>query len=135
MHDIGKAKVPGAILNKPGKYNDAEFAEMQKHVGFTVDLLYDVPHIDEEVMEIAWSHHEKLDGTGYPRGLKNGQISKLARMATIVDIFTALNDRRVYKDAIPPDDCIKIMKGMTDDLDMNLMEAFIASLDKINLEA
>lgn len=98
LHDIGKVSVPDHILNKPGKLDDHEWAVMQRHAEQGYALL---THADFEIMqagaEIAWTHHEKWDGSGYPRGLAGRDIPLAGRIVAIVDVFDALLSRRAYK--------------------------------------
>lgn len=124
LHDIGKMAIPTEILNKPGKLTDDEFGVMKSHVTFTIDHLNQSIEVPHGVAVIASQHHEKLDGTGYPGGLKGTEINRLARMAAIIDIFGAITDRRVYKDPVPPERALEIMANMTAQLDQTLLAVF-----------
>jgi len=124
VHDVGKAKTPLAVLNKPGGFDPSEWEVMKSHVDFGVEALQRTPGVPEPVIEIAWCHHEKLDGSGYPRGLKADQIGMLARMAAIVDMYTALSDRRVYKEGFSNDKCFSIMRENKAHLDQPLIDEF-----------
>jgi len=124
LHDIGKMSIPTGVLNKPGKLTDDEFSVMKTHVTFTIDHLDHSVDIPRGVVVIASQHHEKLDGTGYPNGLKGGRLNQLARMASIIDIFSAITDRRVYKDPVAPERALDIMGNMTDQLDQQLLALF-----------
>ena len=125
VHDIGKMKIPHEVLNKPGRLDDAELQVMRSHVPKSVDYLTLCDSLPKGVIIIAEQHHEKLNGGGYPKGLKGGQLNELARMASIVDIFSALTDRRVYKEPMPPEEALSLMTDrMADDLDMNLLTLF-----------
>ena len=124
LHDIGKMSIPPEVLNKPGKLTDDEFAVMKSHVTFTIEHLEGSSDIPRGVGIIASQHHEKLDGTGYPFGLKGGELNQLARMASIIDIFSAITDRRVYKDPVPPERALEIMSNMKDQLDQPLLSVF-----------
>lgn len=110
VHDVGKAKTPLKVLNKPGKFEPEEWLEMQNHVGYTVDMLRRTPEVPESVIEIAWNHHERIDGGGYPRGLKGDELGVLSRMAAICDVYVALTDRRVYKPGYSPEQAIGMMR-------------------------
>lgn len=124
VHDIGKMSIPHEVLNKPGRLTPEEWQVMRSHVSRSVDNLLhsDVPR---GVITIAAQHHEKLDGTGYPAGLKGGELNELARMASIVDVFGALTDRRVYKPPMAPEDALTLMVDrMGSELDMNLLKLF-----------
>lgn len=124
LHDVGKMAIPHEVLNKAGKLDDTEFGVMKSHVDHTLDFLEKTQSLPKGVMIIAGQHHEKLDGTGYPRGLAGKDLNQLARMATIIDIFSALTDRRVYKPPMPPEKALSIMSGMEGHLDMTLMAVF-----------
>ncbi len=124
LHDVGKMHIPHDVLNKPGKLTDAEFEVMQSHVCCTVDFLEETSELPKGVMIVAGQHHEKIDGTGYPHGIKGTKLNELARMASIIDIFSAITDRRVYKDPVPPEQALKIMLNMKDQLDQNLLAVF-----------
>lgn len=124
VHDIGKMNIPHEVLNKPGKLSDDEWGVMRSHVPRTVDYL-STCEVPKGVITIASQHHEKLNGTGYPNGLKGGELNELARMASIVDVFSALTDRRVYKPPMEPEKALKIMtEEMSDGLDQSLLALF-----------
>jgi putative nucleotidyltransferase with HDIG domain len=125
LHDVGKMSIPHNILNKPGKLNEDEFGVMKSHVKETVRQLELSSQIPKGIITIAGQHHEKLDGTGYPYGLEAGKLNDLARMAAIVDIFSALTDRRVYKPAMSAESAIAIMTDeMARHIDINLLRLF-----------
>ena len=124
VHDVGKMTIPHGVLNKPGRLVGDEWATMQSHVTRTLEFLSRDQDIPKGVVTIAAQHHEKLDGTGYPKGLKGGELNELARMASIVDVFGALTDRRVYKEPMSPEKALEIMTDMKDGLDMHLLAMF-----------
>jgi putative nucleotidyltransferase with HDIG domain len=124
LHDVGKMHIPYEVLNKPGKLTDEEFVIMKSHVNCTVDFLEETSELPRGVLIVAGQHHEKLDGTGYPYGIEGKKLNELARMATIIDIFSAITDRRVYKDPVPPEQALKIMINMNDQLDQPLLSVF-----------
>ena len=124
LHDIGKIAIPSEVLNKPGKLTDDEFSVMKSHVTFTIDHLDQSVDIPRGVVIIASQHHEKLDGSGYPNGLQGSELNQLARMASIIDIFGAITDRRVYKDPVAPERALDIMGNMTAQLDQPLLSVF-----------
>ncbi|HVI50827.1 MAG TPA: HD domain-containing phosphohydrolase [Candidatus Sulfotelmatobacter sp.] len=129
LHDAGKMSIPHDVLNKPGKLDEAEFAIMKSHVPATVSFLHTNPNIPKPVIDIASQHHEKINGTGYPKGLKGSELNELARMAAIVDVFSALTDRRVYKPPMEPEKAIRIMTDeMTSHLDQHFLKLFQAML-------
>lgn len=124
MHDIGKMGIPLAVLNKPGRLDGEEWKIMRSHVDRTLDVLKSGVGVPHGALVIAGQHHEKLDGTGYPRGLKGPEVNELARMAAISDVFSALTDRRVYKDPIPAEKALNIMVEMSTALDQRLLALF-----------
>ena len=119
LHDVGKMMIPHNILNKPGKLTVEEFEIMKGHVPETMTYLNKSGNIPKGVMIIAEQHHEKIDGTGYPHGLKGGELNELARMAAIVDVFSALTDRRVYKE---PMEASKAMDIITNEMSGNHLD-------------
>lgn len=125
LHDVGKMSIPHEVLNKPGRLSAEEFEVMKGHVDTSVRCLTASPTIPRSVITIAAQHHEKLDGSGYPLGLTADQLSDLARMAAIVDIFCALTDRRAYKPEMPAEEALDIMKHkMGRHLDGNCLVQF-----------
>jgi len=126
MHDLGKSKVDAAIINKNGKLSDAEFTEMKNHPQRGYDIAVKMGIKDSRILSGIRDHHEKLDGGGYPRGLKDKQISLFARIIAVADVFDALTTKRSYKDAMPSFQAIKIMKNQMDThLDMRLINALV----------
>ncbi|QGZ38129.1 HD-GYP domain-containing protein (c-di-GMP phosphodiesterase class II) [Pseudoduganella flava] len=101
LHDAGKAAIPLEILNKPGKLTDEEFAVIRTHPQVGHDLLKQSGMVGPIPLDIALHHHERCDGTGYPRRLRDEQISDLAQMAAIVDVYDALTSERCYHEAMP----------------------------------
>jgi putative nucleotidyltransferase with HDIG domain len=110
LHDVGKIAIPHDVLNKPGRLSGGEWEVMRSHVSASVHFLAANEGIPKTVLAMAGQHHEKLDGSGYPRGMSGGQINELARMISIVDVFSALTDRRAYKAAMAPERATAIMK-------------------------
>jgi putative nucleotidyltransferase with HDIG domain len=99
LHDIGKMGVPDEILLKPDKLTKEEFDTMKKHTEYAFEWLSPIPFL-REAIEIPYCHHEKWDGTGYPRGLKGEQIPLAARVFAVVDVFDALTVDRPYRVAM-----------------------------------
>lgn len=141
LHDIGKVGIPDNILFKPGKLSAEEFEIMKKHVGFGSDSLKkeqsckdeDLPYFIKVAIEIIDGHHEKYDGTGYPRGLAGEDIPLPGRLMAIVDVYDALMTKRIYKEAWPfPEvvDCIMQERGKH--FDPDIVDAFMAKLEEIH---
>jgi len=116
MHDLGKIAVDDSILRKPGKLTDEEYAEMKKHSEAGAKIVESVMRGagDEQFVDIArniaWYHHEKWNGTGYPEGLKGEEIPVEARIMALVDVFDALVSKRCYKDAFSYDKAFSIIE-------------------------
>jgi putative nucleotidyltransferase with HDIG domain len=111
LHDIGKLGVSNTILDKPGKLDDDQWVAMKKHTTLGEMILSRIAAF-KDLAAIAGSHHEKLDGTGYPRGLKGEEISLEVRIVTTADIFDALTADRPYRAAMPVDKALSIMAEM-----------------------
>jgi HD-GYP domain-containing protein (c-di-GMP phosphodiesterase class II) len=124
LHDVGKLVTPPEILGKPGKLDDQEWPIMQNHVVESGILLGNSEDIVKGAQIIAEQHHEKIDGTGYPHGLKGSEMNNLARMSSIVDIFGALTDARSYKPAFSAEKSFAILEDMGPSLDQNLLKVF-----------
>jgi len=129
LHDIGKALVPGRILNKPGKLDEAEFNVMKSHVTLTAKLLNDVRGISEITFNAAVQHHEHYDGAGYPKGLKGDEISIYGQMIGIVDVYDAITSLRVYHKGIPPTAALrKLFELSGTHFSNNMVQAFIKGI-------
>ena len=124
LHDIGKARIPLSVLDKPGSLEPAEEEIMRRHPMIGYELLMDVPGISPEVLDGVRHHHEYLDGSGYPDALKAPDISDLVRMLTISDIFAALIESRPYRPAMLRHDAYNILCGMDGKLEGSLVKAF-----------
>jgi HD-GYP domain-containing protein (c-di-GMP phosphodiesterase class II) len=127
LHDIGKIKIPDAILNKPGKLTDEEFTIMKTHANHSIDIITATPRISDLSLEVAALHHEKLDGSGYPFQLKGENISQFGRMIAICDIFDALTATRVYKKGFAHGKSFAILRQLATQgqLDSKLVDQFI----------
>lgn len=127
MHDLGKAFVPLEVLNKPGKLTDAEFEIIKQHPAGGAAVLRDAGAV-VEVQDIALHHHEKFDGSGYPHGLKAEDISLLARMGAVCDVYDAVTSQRVYKKPWDPAHTMRIMARWTGHFDARVFNAFVKSV-------
>jgi putative nucleotidyltransferase with HDIG domain len=108
LHDIGKLTISNQILDKPSGLTDEEFALMKQHPAFTVRILERITPF-AGIAAIGGAHHEKLDGSGYPYGLDRSQLSQLARILTVADIYEALTAVRPYRDALAPEEALALM--------------------------
>jgi HD-GYP domain-containing protein (c-di-GMP phosphodiesterase class II) len=98
LHDMGKLGIPDSILHKPDALTDEEWTIMRKHPQFAYDMLYPVEYL-RPALDIPLCHHEKWDGSGYPRGLKGEEIPLAARLFAVVDVWDALTSDRPYRAA------------------------------------
>jgi len=124
FHDIGKAKIPLAILDKPGRLDTKERALVETHPAAGYDALKGTPAITTEVLDAVRHHHEFLDGSGYPDGLMADSIPDLTRILTISDIFSALIEYRSYKPVMARDKAYEILQSMEGKLEKPLIGAF-----------
>jgi len=137
LHDIGKVGVPDRILLKPGKLTAEEFEEMKRHTIYGRDTIIaaektlDAPESFLcTARDIAYCHHEKWDGSGYPQGLKGTDIPFSARMMAIADVYDALITKRVYKEAMPHKDAVEIIaQGRGSHFDPEIVDAFLEIQD------
>jgi HD-GYP domain-containing protein (c-di-GMP phosphodiesterase class II) len=128
LHDIGKAFIPHEILNKPGKLTEEEFAIVRKHPELGYKYLSQDPNVPDYARDVCLHHHEKIDGNGYPKGLRGGAISLYARMAAICDVYDALTSERRYKHAWDPAETISTMAAWTGHFDRAMFLAFVKTL-------
>jgi putative nucleotidyltransferase with HDIG domain len=110
LHDIGKLVVPDAILRKPGPLTDEEFGEIRRHPGAGVELLRELGGFDPVVHALVLDHHERLDGSGYPRGTADAEISLEARILAVCDVYDALVSPRVYRAAWGHDRAVALLR-------------------------
>lgn len=99
LHDVGKSKIPSEILNKEGRFTDEEFEIMKQHTTFGRDLLINIKDADRIAIDVAHAHHERMDGSGYPRGLKSHQIPYYAKVVALADCYDAITSSRCYDGA------------------------------------
>ncbi|MGE4262921.1 MAG: HD-GYP domain-containing protein [Desulfovibrio sp.] len=125
-HDVGKARIPETILNKPGKLTEAEFQVMKGHPLEGYKLMAGQKDLDPEILRAVVEHHERADGTGYPRALTGEAIGRFSRIVAVVDVYDALTSRRVYKDAMTPAKALGMMYQWRDkDFTPHAIESFI----------
>ncbi|SMF09080.1 HDIG domain-containing protein [Alteromonadaceae bacterium Bs31] len=126
LHDIGKIRVPYNILNKPGKLSPEEWTEMKRHVVYGQEVLLQSEGINEVALSICGMHHERLDGSGYPMGLKDYEINNYGRLAAIVDVYDAITASRVYHKGKPPAEAMGFLQEICGfHLDTDLVRHFI----------
>lgn len=126
LHDIGKMGIPDAILLKPGKLTDDEWVVMRKHPQYAYDLLHPIVYL-RPALDIPYCHHEKWDGTGYPRRLMGEQIPLSARLFAVVDVWDALNSDRPYRPGWPEEQVREHIRALAGThFDPRVVEAFLA---------
>lgn len=126
LHDLGKVRIDQSIINKPGKCNEQEWQEMQKHPDLGVEILRETDKLNKESQIIVLQHHERNDGSGYPLGIKNEDIHPYGRICSLADIFDALTSIRPYKPKIAPLDAVRLMqKEMFHHFHRDLFERFV----------
>lgn len=109
FHDIGKTKIPVSLLNKKGKLSDEEFAIIKNHSEYGFEILRKQSNISLLSAHCAYQHHEKLNGMGYPRGLKGDEIHPYAKIMAVADVFDALTSTRSYRNAMLPHEAIEVL--------------------------
>ena len=128
MHDIGKAMMPLDVLNKPGKLTEDEFAVMRTHPEEGHRMVLGGQGVSEPILDVVLHHHERMDGTGYPHRLPGEQISQLARMGAICDVYDAITSNRPYKNGWDPAQSIARMASWKGHFDPALFASFVQSL-------
>lgn len=125
LHDIGKTKIPLDILQKPGKLLEAEFEAMKQHTEFGFKLLKDEPNIPLLSAHCALQHHERINGSGYPRGIRGEEIHEFAKWIGLVDSYDAMTTNRVYRSAMLPHQAMEILYTGADSLyEKTMVERF-----------
>jgi HD-GYP domain-containing protein (c-di-GMP phosphodiesterase class II) len=125
LHDIGKMGIPDHILHKPGPLTEEEWETMRQHPQYAYNLIYPIPYL-RPALDIPYAHHERWDGSGYPRGLKGEDIPLAARIFAVVDIWDALKNNRVYRKAWPEEKVLEYLKNAAGiELDPDIVETFL----------
>lgn len=128
LHDLGKALMPPAVLNKPGKLTDEEFAIMKTHPAEGHRLLLAGSGVSDICKDVCLHHHEKMDGSGYPDRLAGDGISLFARMGAVCDVYDAITSNRPYKTGWDPAESVKRMAEWQGHFDTTVFQAFVKSL-------
>jgi response regulator RpfG family c-di-GMP phosphodiesterase len=134
LHDVGKARVPLSVLEKPGALDDNEMGIIRQHPLFGSEALAAVPGVSAQMVDVVLHHHEYLDGSGYPHGLRGSEISDILRILTIADIFGALIERRSYKPPLPAEVAYQTLLDMGPKLDRDLVREF-HGISRVKLKA
>lgn len=129
LHDLGKAAMPMEVLNKPGKLTDAEFAIIKSHPEEGYRMLLAGSGVDPVALDVVLHHHEKTDGSGYPKQLKADEISRFAKMGAVCDVYDAITSNRPYKSGWDPAESLRKMAEWTKGhFDPTIFQAFVKSL-------
>lgn len=124
LHDVGKTLIDEKILDKPDKLTPAEFEEIKKHTTYGYDILREQPDIPLLSAHCALQHHERIDGSGYPRGLKNNEIHEYGKIVGLADIYDALISNRSYRKGYLPHEALDIIFASADKFDLHMMTIF-----------
>ena len=126
MHDIGKVRTPLEVLNKPDKLTDDEFAIMKRHVVEGAEILRQTPDIPALAPVVAFEHHLRLDGTGYPDGAKRSSLNIGTMLCSIADVYDAMRSQRAYQQAFPSERILQVLKRNDGtQFDQNLVRRFV----------
>ncbi len=125
LHDIGKMKIPLEILNKNKKLSNNEYDQMKRHVEYSNMLLKETRGITDTSVIVALQHHERVDGTGYPGGIKGEKISGYGQAAAITDVYDAMTSQRCYQNRSEPSDVLKKLFEWSSHFNRNLVERFV----------
>ena len=128
LHDVGKAKIPNEILNKPGKLTDEEFEIIKNHSLYGFEILKEKNCFSPLILDGVLHHHEKMNGTGYPDCLKEEQISLFAKILSVADIYDALVTKRPYKGPISGRQALEMVLALGEELDNKVIQSFVESV-------
>jgi len=128
LHDLGKAQIPLAILNKPGKLTDEEFTTMKGHPEHGHELLAEMNVVTPAVLDVCLHHHERIDGTGYPHRLKGEELSLMAKMGAVCDVYDAVTSNRPYKAGWDPAESLRQMAQWKGHFDPAVFQAFVKTV-------
>lgn len=129
LHDVGKMLISQDILDKPGKLSDHEMKQMKKHPLISYDIISGIEGIHKNVLNVALQHHERLDGSGYPHGIKDKQICEFARIISIADIYTAIIREKSYRPRLPIYEAGELLWALSGrEIDRRLTSVFLRSV-------
>lgn len=128
LHDMGKVAMPINVLNKPGKLTDAEFEVIRSHPAEGYKILTASSAVDAVSLDVVLHHHEKMDGSGYPKGLTGDGISLYAKMAAVCDVYDAITSNRPYKSGWDPAESLRRMAEWSGHFDPKVFQAFVKSM-------
>lgn len=126
LHDIGKVKIPDSILKKPSQLTQIEFETIKEHSILGYEILSNCKTIKEDSAMVCLMHHERMDGSGYPKCIRGCSISELAKITAISDVFDALTSDRVYRHKLKPFEVVEYMKSKSNDhFDKRILDNFL----------
>ncbi|WP_418791675.1 HD-GYP domain-containing protein [Phosphitispora sp. TUW77] len=128
LHDVGRVRVPKHILYNPSLLTEKEFEEIKKHTVYSCEIISECDHLPEEVTLAIMQHHERLDGSGYPEGLKGDEIGLFARILAVADVFDALLADRPFRRAFFPHQAVDIIIKSTGQFDPEVLKIFIENV-------
>jgi HD-GYP domain-containing protein (c-di-GMP phosphodiesterase class II) len=130
LHDLGKARLPACVLNKPGELTEEENSLVRQHPEYGYFELLKISGINERVRQAVLQHHERGDGSGYPGGLRQGEISRFARIIAIADVYDALTSDRCYRGRVLPHEGAEVLMGDSaqNRLDIELVKIFLNNI-------
>jgi len=129
LYDIGMLEVSSAVLNKPGELSSKDISQIRSHVVFGYNILKTIAELPQSVLLMAVQHHERIDGSGYPRGISDEKFSLAGQMAAIVDVYTAATTDRGFRKGIPPAEALgKILVKSKNQFNRELVQLFIKSV-------
>ena len=128
LHDLGKVAMPLEVLNKPGKLTEDEFLVIKTHPREGFNMLKASRDVDPVALDVVLNHHEKMDGSGYPKGLKGDQISLYAKMGAVCDVYDAVTSNRPYKSGWDPAESLRKMAEWVGHFDPRVFQAFVKSI-------
>lgn len=123
LHDIGKVKVPDAVLKNQGTLSPAELEELQKHPTHGFNILRVQPNLSILSAHVAFQHHERMNGEGYPRRLRSGEIHEFARIAAVADVYDSLVTERVSRRGFTPSEALQMLQGISQYYDQDVVKA------------
>lgn len=126
LFDVGKMKLPEKLINNPNRFNQTEFKLVKKHVDYSVEIVQSIPGIDDKIVEMIATHHERHNGSGYPNGLKGNKIPLFGKIAGLTDCYDALTSDRAFQSATSPHDAVRKLYDWSNiDFQAELVEQFI----------
>ncbi|WP_294377290.1 HD-GYP domain-containing protein [uncultured Clostridium sp.] len=130
LHDIGKLKIPIEIINKPSKLTEEEYEIIKFHPQFGGDYVMENESISQDIYEGIVSHHEKVNGTGYPNKLKGNDIPLFGKIISVADVYDALTGKRAYREPVKPSEAVEyIMAGVGSSFDYDIVKAFLKRIE------